>query len=66
MQRLLKKIEKHYNNYPIGEENSADDIQNRVDYPAVVLPMPENENIVIEDLPDLEVQPTPKMKNCHC
>ena len=50
-------------------ERNDDDYQNdekSEENPAVVLPMPENENIVIEDLPDLEVQPTPKMKNCHC
>jgi hypothetical protein len=41
--------------------NPVDEIQIDEEHPTVIMPMPENENIMIEDLPDLEVQPTPKI-----
>ena len=46
----------------LERNNPVDDIQIDEEHPTVIMPMPENENIVIEDLPDLEVQPTPKKK----
>ena len=46
----------------LERNNPVVDIQIDEEHPTVIMPLPENENIVIEDLPDMEVQPTPKIK----